>query len=85
MSLPKIEAIYTDATYDGIGWSANGCWSERYVIEIQEDTKDREIVRLGKAAAGLTNVRGTMTNFGDSWMFKPYGSATLLFINIINE
>jgi hypothetical protein len=38
-------------------------------------------MRKAKAAVGLTGVRGTVTKFGDTIEFRPYGSATVLFIS----
>jgi hypothetical protein len=85
MKTEKFEVIYSDAYYDGESWTANGCRSERHVIELKESTKDREVMKAAKAAVGLTNVRGVTTNFGNTIMFKPHNSATLLFVEFINE
>lgn len=41
---------------------------------------NREVVMKAKAAMGLTGARGRMTDYGDGWEFRPYGSCTVMFI-----
>ena len=40
----------------------------------------RELMRKAKAAIGLTGVRGVRSDHGDAIEFRPYGSATVLFV-----
>ena len=40
----------------------------------------RELMRRAKAAVGLTGVRGVRHDCGDIIEFRPYGSATIMFI-----
>lgn len=47
--------------------------------------QEREIARKAKAAAGLTGRKGRSTWYGDSYEFRPYGSATVLFANFADE
>jgi hypothetical protein len=46
----------------------------------------RELMRRAKAAVGLTGVRGvTHECGGDGYEFRPYGSATVLFVTFSEE
>ena len=82
---------YTD-TDNG---APNYSWARRYVIAAPAwDTfKDwdgngrreprayqRTVMRRAKAAAGLENVRGVTDTVGDGYEFRPYGSATVMFV-----
>ena len=40
----------------------------------------REVMRKIKAELGLTGVRGVRESWGDVEVFKPYGMATVLFV-----
>ena len=40
----------------------------------------RELMRKAKAAVGLTGVRGVRSDHGGAIEFRPYGSATVLFV-----
>jgi hypothetical protein len=40
----------------------------------------RELMRRAKAKMGLTGVRGTVTDVGDTIEFRPYGMCTVMFI-----
>ena len=42
---------------------------------------ERELMRKVKAECGLTGIRGVRESGGDSITFRPYGMATILFIN----
>lgn len=42
---------------------------------------ERELMRKVKAKLGLTGIRGTKDSYGDLIEFRPYGLATVLFIN----
>ena len=57
---------YTGST-DGSFWKAN-------------KAQTREIIRQVKAELGLTGVRGARETWGDVEVFRPYGMATVLFI-----
>ena len=41
---------------------------------------ERELMRKAKAAIGLTGARGKRADIGDMVEFRPYGSATVMFI-----
>ncbi len=90
MSIYDIE--YTD-TYGG---EANYSWVRRTSITMPELTHygydgganyvkasrvfKRELMRRAKAAFGLTGVRGVKDDCGSLIEFRPYGSATVMFI-----
>ena len=40
----------------------------------------REVMKLVKAELGLTGVRGVRETWGDCEVFRPYGMATILFV-----
>lgn len=52
--LMKIAITMTDLIYDGVGWSANGCWANRWEIELDEDTSDDLCSRAIRHRAGVT-------------------------------
>lgn len=69
-------AEYTDT----FGGQANYCWCRRELLDLPDDATDRQIVRAGKAAVGLTGVRCRTYSHGDMWEIRPYGMCTVLFI-----
>lgn len=91
MNIHSIE--YTDT----FGGEANYSWVRRATVTMPELTHygydgatgyaranriyNRELMRRAKAALGLQNVRGTVTHYGDMIEFRPYRSATVLFID----
>ena len=86
------EYEYTD-TFAG---EANYCWVRRGKVTMPELTHygydgstnysraeriaNRELMRRVKAELGLSGVRGKTYHYGDMIEFRPYGSATVLFI-----
>jgi len=89
----KHDVEYTDT----FGGEANYCWVQRHTITMPElthygydgssnyakanKTYERELMKRAKAAVGLTGVRGRSCSYGDTQEFRPYGMATVLFIN----
>lgn len=70
---------------DTFGGETNYSWVRRAVIPAPSQAAtsrswQRTLVRRAKAAVGLTGVRGALNNYGDGWEFRPYGSATVMFI-----
>jgi hypothetical protein len=45
----------------------------------------RELMKKAKAAMGLTNVRGTMNDYGDCIEFRPYRCCTVMFVTFADE
>lgn len=45
----------------------------------------RELMKAVKARLGLTGVRGVTHDYGDMIEFRPYGMATVLFINYADD
>ena len=82
---------------DTFGGEANYAWVRRATVTMPELTHygydgangyakanrayERELMRRAKAAVGLTGVRGVRHSYGDTIEFRPYGSATVLFID----
>lgn len=69
----------TDAIYDGSGWSANGCWVNRYSLWVPSGCSQTYLSRRIKDIAGLSGLRGETYDHGDLWQFRPYGAAVLCF------
>jgi hypothetical protein len=65
---------------DTFGGEANYGWVQRYRLELPDGATDRQIVRAGKAAMGLTGVRCRTEQVGDCWQLYPYGSCVVAFI-----
>lgn len=84
---------YTD-TFAG---EANYSWVRRASVDMPELTHygydggtnyvranrvyQRELMRRAKAAVGLTGARGVRSDYGDGFEFRPYGSATVMFVS----
>lgn len=77
---------YTD-TFNG---QANYSWVHRYQLAMPlSDSEglaarqryDRRLKRRAKAAIGLTGVRGTWEEYGDTMEFRPRGMCTVLFVS----
>lgn len=82
---------------DTFGGEANYSWVRRASVAMPELTHygydggtnyakanrvyTRELMRKAKAAVGLTGVRGVTTDHGCSLVFRPYNSATVLFVD----
>lgn len=81
---------------DTFGGEANYSWVRREVVTMPETTHygydgatnyakankafERELMRRAKAAVGLTGVRGKVERSGGMIEFRPYRSATVLFV-----
>lgn len=88
--------IYSIEYTDTMGGEANYSWVRRATVTMPELAHygydgaigyaranriyNRELMRKAKAAVGLQNVRGTVKRYGDIIAFRPYRSATVLFI-----
>ncbi len=68
VTMPKL----TDYGYTG---SADGSYAKANKVYT------RELMRKAKAAVGLTGVRGVKHDHGDMIEFRPYGMATVMFVN----
>lgn len=91
------ELEYTDT----FGGEANYSWVERKRFSMPELTHygydggtnygranriyQRELMKKAKALVGLTGVRGRTYHHGDMSEFRPYRSATVLFVNFVDE
>lgn len=81
---------------DTFGGEANYSWVKRASVAMPELTHygydgsngyarankvyQRELMKRAKAAVGLTGARGRVENYGETIAFRPYGSATVMFI-----
>lgn len=66
---------------DTFGGEANYAWVKRGEFQDSPRTPDNLIVKKVKALVGLTGVKCKRTHYGDMIELRPYGSATVLFIN----
>lgn len=89
----KYHVEYTD-TFTG---EANYSWVRRAVVYMPELTHFgydggtnyatankryiRELMRRAKAAVGLSGARGARETWGEIEIFRPYRSATILFVS----
>ena len=88
----KYDVEYTD-TFAG---EANYCWVKRATIRMPELTHfgydggtnyaaankryTRELMRRAKTAVGISGLRGKRETWGEMEIFRPYRSATILFV-----
>ena len=93
----KHSVEYTDT----FGGEANYGWVKRATIHMPELTHygydggtnyskankvyERELMRRAKAKMGLTGVRGQVFRYGDMIEFRPYGTATIMFITYADD
>jgi hypothetical protein len=71
----KRGAVYVpELTHYGYTGSTDGSYSKA------NKAQTREVMRQVKAELGLTGVRGVRETWGDLEVFKPYGMATILFV-----
>ena len=73
-----VDCEYTDT----FGGEANYCWVRRAKLELPQGISDRTLVRRAKKALGLSGLRGTMTNYGDMWEFRPHNYCTVAFFTV---
>ena len=82
---------------DTFGGEANYCWVKRGTVSVPELThygydgsrgytradkaQSREVVRLVKAALGLTGVKCRREEWSDTIALYPYGTNCVVFIN----
>jgi len=64
---------------DTFGDEANYAWVTRAEIEPKTHSR-RSIMRAAKAAVGITGSRGQVSDYGDSWDFRPSGVCMVLFV-----
>lgn len=70
------QAELTD-TFSG---QANYSWIRREEFSVPAGADQRTIVRLGKAALGLTGNRCRTGSYGEGYELSPSGSATVAFL-----
>lgn len=68
-----------ELTHYGYTGSADGSYHKA------NKAQEREVAKLAKAACGLTGRRGRSYWNGDSYEFRPYGSATVLFATFAED
>jgi len=95
--MARYHVEYTD-TFAG---EANYSWARRATVAMPELTHygwdgssgyakanrkyQRELMRRAKAAVGLTGVRGRTYDHGDTYEFRPYRSATVMFVTWLDD
>lgn len=65
---------------DTFGGEANYSWVKRADLSVPFNPTNAIVMRAAKKAMGLTNVRGRVTDHGDTIEFRPYGLCTVMFI-----
>ena len=70
-------AEYTDTG----GGEASYSWVRRAEFNAPNGASQREVMRRAKAALDLTGTRGVTHTMGEGYEFRPYGSATVLFVS----
>ena len=93
--------IYDVELTDTYGGEANYCWVKRAKVSMPEMTHygydggtnyraarkiyNRELMRRAKAAVGLTGVRGSKSEYGDTIDFRPHRAAMVMFVTWRDE
>lgn len=65
---------------DTFGGEANYSWVRRATIEVPRNASRALVMRRAKAAMGLSGERGRVSDYGDSYEFRPYRSCTVMFV-----
>lgn len=74
----KFTVEYTDT----FGGEANYCWVKRDSFLLESNCATALVKRFAKDLMGLKGVKGRWDDYGDSYAFRPYGSCTVLFVNM---
>ena len=77
----KFKAEYTD-TFSG---DANYSWVRRAEFEAPETATDALLMRRAKKALGLSGARGRTEKWGETLVFRPWNSCTILFIDYVEK
>lgn len=75
-STPSHRAELTDT----FGGEPNYSWVHRVDLHLGASATDREVVLAAKEALGLTGVRCQRDTIGEVIRLRPYGTATVAFI-----
>jgi hypothetical protein len=73
----KVVVTHTDT----FGGEPNYGWVKSFDFVAHNDTSQRSIVRTAKAAVGMTGVRSTTYDYGDSLTIKPLGYNQVIFVD----
>ncbi|NYG46379.1 hypothetical protein GGD67_003850 [Bradyrhizobium sp. IAR9] len=68
---------------DTFGGEANYSWVKRATLTFPVGASDRAIMRAAKQAMGLSAVRGRLDSHGDAFEFRPYRTATVMFVSTV--
>jgi hypothetical protein len=73
---------YSIELTDTFGGEANYAWVKRATVDHPETKSVMALRRAAKRAVGLTNVRGTWYDIGDTMEFRPMGAHMVLFVTL---
>ena len=65
---------------DTFGGQANYSWVHRHTLDDTDRLTERALVRRAKALVGLNGVPGKGVWVGETYEFRPYGAAWVMFI-----
>lgn len=74
--MDKFTVEYTDT----FGGEANYAWVKRTTMVV-ENANVKSVKANAKKVMGLKGVRGRWEDYGDDLIFRPYRSATVMFVN----
>lgn len=72
----KFTVEYTDT----FGGEANYTWVKRTTMVVKHYKGTQWVKRCAKDVVGLRGVKGKWEDYGDDLIFRPRGSATVLFV-----
>jgi hypothetical protein len=73
---------YSIELTDTFGGLANYAWVKRATINHPETKSIMALRRAAKRSVGMTGVRGTWDNIGDTLVFRPIGAHMVLFVTL---
>lgn len=65
---------------DTFGGEANYSWVRRADIEVRDGASASLVMRRAKQAIGLSGVRGRRETWGETEVFRPSRSCTVMFV-----
>jgi len=85
MNTPNTLATFDAEVTDTFGGETNYGWIRRASFQAPRDTKDATLVRMGKAALGMTGQRCVRSTYGDTIQLDVVGACIRAFITFRDE
>lgn len=85
MNTPNTLATFDAEVTDTYGGETNYGWVRRASFQAPQDASDTALVRMGKAALGMTGQRCVRSTYGDTIQLDVVGACIRAFITFRDE